>query len=149
MEPKSNIQRGRRFENYVAREIEVEGLGGARRETGSGSGTKKGDIFANLPFLIECKNQKKNVLKWWQSIGQAKEQAAIGNWAKEKWMLVVRDPGYGEFKQCYAMIDLHEMLRLLKKDQEPRIKAPDREMRWKLERFVAYGKALLKELETK
>ena len=55
---KSRIEKGKRFEKMIAKDIEAEGLGMARREVGSGSGKKKGDIASNLPFLIEAKNQK-------------------------------------------------------------------------------------------
>lgn len=146
MKPKSRIEKGKRFEKLIAKEIEAEGLGLARREDGSGSGKKKGDIAANLPFLIEAKNQKTIKIQEW--IRQAKSQAEMGNWSPDKWMLVFRDPSSPEVNpKIYAVLDFWETLKLLKKNQEPRIKKPDREMAWKLKRFVVYGKALLKELE--
>jgi Holliday junction resolvase len=114
MKPKSAHNKGKRFENLICQEIEAEGFGKARREIGSGSGTRKGDIFANIPFLIEAKNQKK--LNWWQSIDQAKKQAEIGNWDRDKWALIVRDPRTPEKKpDIYAVIDFWEFLKLMKK----------------------------------
>lgn len=134
IKPKTRIEKGKRFEKLIAREIEAEGLGLARREAGSGSGKRKGDIAANLPFLIEAKNQPsvkiKAILNW---IDQSKEQARIGNWSPRKWALVFRDPRTPEANpEIYAVIDFWELLKLFKKDSEPRVKAPDKEMKWHL-----------------
>ena len=120
MNPRSAINKGKRLENAICHEIEEMGLGAARRESGSGSGKNKGDIFANLPFLIEAKNQKK--MNWWKDIDQAKHQAEIGNWNHDKWALVVNDPRTAEFEHLYCVIDFWEFLKLLKKDKEPIIK---------------------------
>lgn len=144
MKPKTAIEKGKRFENYVAKEIEAEGLGMARREIGSGSGKRKGDIFSSLPFLLECKNQKH--LNWWQSITQAQKQAQEGNWDRNKWCLIVRDPRKPEFQECYAMIDLWEFLKLLKKNSEPRIKEPDKDLKWRLENLKQQCQQVIKKL---
>jgi len=149
MKSQSIIQKGKRFEKLIATEIEAEGLGLARREGGSGSGKKKGDIAANLPFLLECKNQPsvkiQAILNW---IDQSKRQAEIGNWSPEKWALVFKDPRTTEANpKIYAVIDFWELLKLFKKDSEPRIKEPDRELRWKVQRLVDSAKAVLKELK--
>ena len=133
MKPKSNIQKGKRFEEYICQQIEEMGLGTARREIGSGSGKRKGDIFADLPFLIEAKNQKS--LSWGQSIDQAVQQANVGNENPDKWALIVRDPRYPEFEKTYVVIDFHEFLKLLKKDSSPLIKEPDRQLKYALSRL--------------
>jgi Holliday junction resolvase len=148
MKPKSIIEKGKRFEKFIANEIEEIGLGSARREQGSGSGKKKGDIFANIPFLIEAKNQPtapiKRILAW---IDQAQKQANIGNWAHEKWCLIFRDPRTPEDNpECYAVIDMWEFLKLLKKDSEPLIKLPDRNLRWKLERLKTDCQEVIKDI---
>jgi len=146
MKAKSAIEKGKRFENFICQELEAEGLGKARREIGSGSGTRKGDIFANIPFLIEAKNQKS--LQWWQSIDQAKKQAEIGNWSSDKWALIVRDPRTPEQSpECYAVIDMWEFLKLLKKDSAPRIKEPDRNLKWKLTKLKDTINEVLRELK--
>lgn len=144
MKPKSKIEKGKRFEKFICGEIEAMGLGSARREIGSGSGLKKGDIFANLPFLIEAKNQKSiHLLRW---IAQAKQQARIGNWDERKWALVLRDPDTSEEQpDCYVVIDMWEFLALLKKDREPLIKKPDKEIKYKLTRLIESAKQVLKE----
>ena len=146
MNPKSKIAKGKRFENFIAKEIVASGLGKARREIGSGSGKYKGDINCNIPFLIEAKNQKQ--LAWWKSIDQAKEQARIGNYDLNKWALVVRDPRTLEANpDCYVVIDFWEWLELLKRNKEPKIKKADKEMSWKLKRLIQSAKQVLKELE--
>lgn len=145
MKPKSAHNKGKRFENYVAKEIEAEGLGMARREIGSGSGTRKGDIFSSLPFLLECKNQKH--LNWWQSITQAQKQAQEGNWDRNKWCLIVRDPRTSEDNsECYAIIDMWEFLKLLKKDSEPLIKEPDKDLKWRLVNLKQQCQQVIKRL---
>jgi len=131
MNSRSKIQKGRQFEVWCAEQIEEMGLGSARREIGSGSGKKKGDIFANIPFLLECKNHKR--IQIWESINQAKEQAIIGNSDADKWALIIREPrSPTENPNAYAVIDYHEFLKLLKKDKEPMVQAPDREFKWRL-----------------
>lgn len=143
--PKGKIQKGKFLENFVAKEIEAAGLGSARRELGSGSGKRKGDIFANIPFLIEVKNQDKPT--WMQNIKQAKRQAEIGNWGKEKWALVIRDPESPQVNPVlYAVIDFYEFLGLLKKSAEPKIKDPDRELKWKLIKLKQIINQILRDL---
>lgn len=131
MKPISAKKKGSRFELFVAKEITAEGLGKAGREANSGAGFRKGDIASNLPFLIECKNQRAiHILNW---IDQSKRQAEIGNWSPEKWALVFRDPRTPEANPTiYAVVDFWELLKLFKKDSEPRIKEPDRSMKWHL-----------------
>ena len=146
MESKLIKEKGESFEKLIAAEIKAEGLGFAKREAGSGSGKKKGDIAANLPFLIEAKNQK--IIKIQEWIRQAKEQARIGNYDPDKWAMVFKDPGSPEANpEIYAVIDFWQFLILLKKDSEPRIKEPDREMKWKVQRLIDSAKAVLKELK--
>ncbi len=146
MNSKSRIEKGKRFEKLIAKEIEDMGLGLARRESGSGSGLRKGDIAANLPFLIEAKNQATIKINKW--VDQAKSQAKIGNYDPEKWALVFRDPRTSEARpEIYAVIDFWEFLKLLKKDKEPMIKEPDREMSWRLRKLIADMKILEKMLK--
>lgn len=147
MTPKSRIQKGRAFENWIADQIEEIGLGGSRREIGSGSGKKKGDIFANIPFLIEAKNHAK--MNIWKGIRQAKDQARIGNKDPDKWTLVIREPGSPtDNPNAYAVIDLHEFLKLLKKDADPMTKSPDRELKYRLKALAQAAKQVEKYLPT-
>ena len=145
MKSQSIIEKGKRFEKRIAKIIQDEGFGTARRENGSGSGKRKGDIAANIPFMQEVKNWKKiKILEW---IRQAKSQAEKGNYDSDKWGVVFRDPNSPEENpNIYITLDLYQFLILLKKDSEPRIKEPDREMRWKLQRLIDSAKAVLKDL---
>lgn len=148
MKPKSAIEKGKRFEKLIAHEIELSGLGMARREVGSGSGLKKGDIAASIPFLIEAKNHNvrmKKILDW---IDQSKDQAEKGNASSEKWALVFKDPRSPEARpEIYAVIDFWQFLSLLRKDREPKIKEPDREMRYHLESLKVAVNRVIKDLK--
>jgi len=59
--------------------------------------------------------------------------------------LITRDPRYPEFERAYATINFWEFLELLKRYSEPRVKEPDREMKWKIQRLITSAKELLKE----
>jgi hypothetical protein len=145
MNPKSAQQKGKRFNDYINRQIEVAGLGRAVRTPGSGSGAIKGDVFSGLDFMIECKNQKK--MNWWGDIDQAQKEATDGNFDPDKWSLVVRDPRFPEFEKVYVLFDFWQWLELLKRSKEPIIKEPDRQVRWKIKTAIQVLKELLKEFE--
>jgi hypothetical protein len=114
MKPKSAIEKGKKFEKQVAEAIQIAGLGLARREIGSGSGKRKGDIAANLPFLLEAKNQK--ILKIQEWIRQSREQAQIGNYDRDKWGLVFKNPESPDANpEMFIVIDFFQFLELLKK----------------------------------
>lgn len=142
MNPQSRIKKGKLFEKYISQQIFESGLGKSIRTPGSGSGAIKGDLFNNLDFLFECKNQKK--LNWWKSIDQAKQQAVMGNYNRWKWALVVADPRTPQANpDAYAVIDFWQFLKLLLKDKEPEIKEPDREMKF----FLSKLKEDIKQVE--
>lgn len=145
MKPEQRKKKGARFERFIAHEIEASGLGKAGREANSGAGFRKGDIACNLKFLLETKNEKYvNLLP---NIDQAKEQAEKGNQWPEKWALISRDPRYPEFEKVYATIDFWQFLELLKREQEPMVKEPDKDMKWKLNRLIESAKSVIKILE--
>ena len=145
MKAKSRQNKGKRFEKFICQEIEAEGLGKATRTPGSGSGKLKSDIFSSLNWSIEAKHQKTiHILDW---IDQAKREAKQGNYDSDKWLLVFNDPkAKPEFSQVYAVLDFWELLKLLKKNSEPRIKAPDRELKWRLENLKNAINKVIKEL---
>jgi hypothetical protein len=143
---KSIQQKGKRAEKEVANRIERAGLGKARREAGSGNGKNKADIFANIPFLIEVKNQK--TIKFQEWIKQAKEQARIGNSDPNKWCLAIIDPSgvqSPERMEIYATIEFDEFLGLLKRSANPRVKEPDKEMARLMERAREFCRRLEKD----
>jgi len=144
MNPKSAINKGKRLEKFLCSAIEEVGLGKAVRTPGSGSGKIKGDVFANIEFMVECKNQKQF---HWSDIDQAKRQADIGNFNRDKWALIINDPRHREFEDVYAIIDVGQFLELLKKNKEPMIKEPDRETAWAIKNLIQSAKKVLKHLE--
>jgi hypothetical protein len=144
MNPKSAQQKGKRLENYVCEALEEMGLGKAVRTPGSGSGKIKGDTFSAIDFTIECKNQKQF---HWQDIDQAKEEAQKGNYYKDKWVLVMRDPRKPEFEAVYAVMDLGQFLELLKKNKEPIVKEPDRQTNWDIKNLIQSAKRVIKDFE--
>ena len=143
MNPNSKRAKGSRFERFLAKEITEAGLGTAHRELMSGGGWRKGDIASSLPFLIEAKHQKQiRILEW---IDQAKRETEQGNWDKDKWAVVFNDFRIKpEFSEVYAVIDFWQWLSLLKKNSEPKIKQPDRELKWRLERLKNAVNAVIK-----
>jgi hypothetical protein len=144
---RSAKDKGRRYENLIAKAIRDSGLDPrAGREIGSGSGTMKGDIRSTIPFLIEAKNQKTvHALDW---IDQAKEQASSGFAWKDRWALVFRDPRTPESQEIsYVVLDFYEFLNLLKKAAEPKMKNPDRAVEYKLKTLIRSAKEVLKEIE--
>ena len=143
--PKSAIAKGKRLTNFINQEIENYGFGKAISTPGSGCGKLKGDSWNNLPFLLEFKNSQ--TIHFLQDVDQAIRQAEIGNWAKEKWALILRDPRFPEFERLYATIDFYQFLDLLKRYAEPKIKEPDREMKYLMERVLKDAKEIIKRLE--
>ena len=146
MKPKTRIEKGKRFEKQIAQAIMDAGFGLARREAGSGSGLRKGDIASNLPFLIEAKNQKTIKIQEW--VRQAKSQAKIGNYDPDKWALVFKNPESPDANpEMFVTIDFYQFLDLLKRYSEPRVKEPDRNMKWKLAKLKDIINEVLRELK--
>ena len=146
MLPKSSIEKGKRLEKIVCQMIEGAGLGRAIRTPGSGNGKLKGDTFNNLPFMLEVKNHAK--LQWWASIRQAKDQAQKGNYDKDKWAMITRNPDTPETNpEMVAVIDFGEFLELMKKDKEPIVKEPDREFKYKVMRLKQSAQEVIKCLD--
>lgn len=145
MNPKSTIAKGKRFEDWIANQVKLAGLGDARREIGSGSGKRKGDIAWGLEFTPECKNEA-TVPSW---LIKRIEQAEMQAMGAQPWVLFVRDPRKGEGQmQAFTIMDFQDWLGLVQKSKEPKIKEPDRAVAWKLKRLIQAAKELLKELET-
>jgi len=134
MKPQSIKQIGKKFEDWCNDQIERMGLGRATRTPGSGSGKLKGDSFNALDFLFEFKSQRNPT--WKKNIRQAQREARKGNFNPDKWILVQRDPESPQANpQAFLIMDYIEGLKLLKKNQEPRIKEPDRELKFWLQKL--------------
>ena len=143
--------KGKALEDYISQEIRRKGLDRmAMRQIGSGSAIWKGDINTKMkvlgrPAVFEAKNQKN--IQWWQSIDQAKKQAEMGNFNPDKWALVVRDPRTPEDRpSVYALIDFWQFLELQKRAKEPKIKEPDRELKYLLTRLKETCNKVIKNL---
>ncbi|HZS45820.1 MAG TPA: hypothetical protein VFC63_12005 [Blastocatellia bacterium] len=146
MTPKASIEKGKRLEKWFCQQLEAYGIdANARREIGSGSGKKKGDIYSSLDFLVEAKNEA--TPHFTQNIDQAKAQAKIGFHNPDKWLLIQRDPRTKEFDDVYAVLDIHQFLTLYKKAMEPKIANPDTTVAYKLRRLIQSAKDVLKDLE--
>ena len=146
MQPKSAIAKGKKLEEFVAEAIQIAGLGKSIRTPGSGSGNRfKGDLFNNLEFMFEIKNEENP--HFLQNIKQARRQAEIGNWNRDKWILVQRNPESPQNNpELFAVMDFYKLLELLKKNSEPKTKEPDRELKWKLEKLKQIAKEIIKDL---
>ena len=144
MKPAQRRKKGQRFERMLAKDIEAEGLGKAGREAMSGGGYRKGDIASSLKYIIEAKNQK--VIHFLNWVDQTKEEARVGNNWPEKWILAIRDPRTPETQtEIYAVMDWYELLKLLKKESEPRVKEPDRQLTWDIKALINTCKKILKQ----
>lgn len=146
MNIKSAQEKGKRFARWFVEQLSDHGIDtNARPEVGSGNGKKKGDIFSSMDFLPELKNHENP--SWMPTIDQAKAQAKIGFHNPDKWLAVIRDPRFTEFQEVYAILDIQQFFILYKKAMEPKVTNPDKNVSFKLRRFLQYGKELLKELE--
>lgn len=145
MNVKSQQQIGKNFAKWANQQIEEAGLGLAANTSGSGSGKLKGDSYNNLPFMFEFKSEKRP--NWKGNIEQARHQAEIGNFDNDKWALIQRDPDTPMANpQAFAIIEYHEFLKLLKKNSEPLIKSPDRNLKWKLEKLRTICREIANEI---
>jgi hypothetical protein len=137
---------GKKFGKWANHQYEEAGLGLAAPTPGSGCGKIKGDSYNASEFMFEFKSERHP--NWKGNINQARQQAKTGNFYHNKWVLIQRDPETTQDNpQAFAVLDYIEFLNLLKKNQEPRIKVQDKEMKWKLERLVDAAKRVIKELE--
>jgi hypothetical protein len=146
MKAKSAIEKGKRAEKCACERIERAGLGESCRTPGSGSGKKKGDLFNNLPFMFEVKNWDNLHIQEW--VRQAKRQAEQGNFDSNKWAVVMVNPDGAqdiERMELWFLCEFDEALELMKRSAEPKVKQPDKELKWRLELLSEYLKHLEKE----
>jgi hypothetical protein len=139
MRPKSAIEKGKELEKYVLGLLEPI-FAEAKRQPGSGSGLGKWDIVCGN-WTIECKNTK--TFKW----GEAAKQIA-GDTFGIRTGVVVWHPPHTPLHASIAIINVHDLVELLQKAQEPKTKESltgSRELRYKTQSAVNALKALLKE----
>ena len=145
MKPRSSIQKGRDFENWIAHQAELAGFARSVREVGNGSGKRKGDVSWAIKKTPEAKNDTahfpKLLLDW---VAQAERQAVGG----QPWVLILRDPRSPQANcRAFAILDFQEWLALEQRNRQPKVKEPDRETTWKLRRLIEAAKSVIKELE--
>jgi hypothetical protein len=146
IDPKSKIAKGKKLEKYVAQTIRDKGLDKkAIRTPGSGSGQFKGDTHTKLTILgrqahIECKNQKLlKIQEWWRQ----SEKDSMGYGEPLLVFKIHQEP----LESAKVVVYFDTFLDLCKKAEEPKMKDPDRETTWKLERLIQAAKAVLKDLK--
>ena len=107
---------------------------------GSGSGTReKGDIrIPALNLVIEAKKQKQVSMSKW---AEQSEKEGLGF---NKTALIWQIPKTPHIR---ADIDLCYFAELLKRAEEPKLKEPDRQLKWKIQKGVDILKSIIKDLE--
>lgn len=144
----TNKEKGDNFENFVLSIINEEIDPKAERTPASGAKLFKGDIYSpKLNARIECKDHKQlSVGKWIEQLKQENRgEHNIG-------MIVFRDPKSPLISPTpYCLIDLSSLIQmtqskaLLAEIQSD--KQENRQLIWKIERFVTNCKELIKELK--
>ena len=143
MRPRSAKNKGNRYENHLIEILRERLDSKAQRTYGSGSGLDKQDVrLPSFNIEIEAKNQKTiKLLDWWE---QCKRQE-YGNTA----VLCLRNPRKPEFLESLVVMGLDDWIELVKKQNETvEVESNyDPKLKWKLKRFLDYGKEVFKELE--
>lgn len=143
MSIKSNLQKGKDLENFVADLLNQYGIDTrAIRQKGSGSGKAKGDIHTDAGFTIECKNTKR--FDWKSAADQVKREAM--GYQKE---MIIWHPPQRPMDESVAIVNVHEIMFLLKfwKDHQGREGILDKfTIKNNLEKAVFHLKNVVKEL---
>ena len=140
MKIKSSIAKGKELENYIVDRLRLSGLDNrAYRQKGSGNGLNKGDVWNDLSLCIECKNQKNFSKDWF-------EQAEKESMGTQEPIVVWHAP-QTPLEASMVFITWDYLEKLLVRSKEPPTPETSNELKWRVKRFVDYGKELLKELE--
>ena len=107
---------------------------------GSGSGNReKGDVrVPSLDLVIEAKKHKRTSMSDW---AKQSEKEGLG-WNKTA--LIWQIP---QTPHIRADIDIRYFADLLKRSEQPKMKEPDKEMKWLLQKAVDTLKQIIKKLE--
>jgi len=133
-------QKGRQLVKEVIRILKDEYNIDCHETVGSGSGTReKGDIrVPALNLVIEAKKQKQVSMASWAT--QSEKEGLGYNKTALAWQIP-------QTPHIRIDIDLCYFAELLKRAEEPKIKEPDREMKWLIQKLVDTGKQVIKRLE--
>jgi len=139
MSVQNTRQKGRRFVKEIIDIFRREIDEATYEVVGSGAGPDKGDVrVPKLDLVIEAKDHKKISVAQW--IEQAEEEGL----GFSDYALIWKHPRNKEF---YVDIPLNYFIELLKKYEEPKIKEPDRELKWKLNHLKTSINQVLKEIK--
>lgn len=140
MKNKSAKAKGKVLEDFVAQKIRESGLdNNAKRQIGSGSGKFKGDISTSINWCIECKNTRSFM---WDKTSKQVAREAMGTQNE----VIVWHPYGRPLDDSIAILNINDFIELLKRNQEPKIKEPDKEMKWNLIKLKSAINNILKQL---
>ena len=110
---------------------------------GSGAGLEKGDIrIPSVDLVIEVKNHKQINMAHWV---RQSEREGLGY---NRTALLWKTPESPQDDPAMRIdIDIRYFLDLLKRSQEPKIKTPDRELKWEIKKLIQSAKQVIKKLE--
>ena len=132
-------QKGRQLVKEVIRILKDEFNIQAYEVVGSGAGKEKGDIRVySSDLVIEAKKQKRTSMSDW--VKQSEKEGLGYNKTALAWQIP-------QTPHIRIDIDLCYFAELLKRAEEPKIKEPDRSLKWDIQRLVDAGKRVIKQLE--
>lgn len=138
MKPKSAHNKGNRFENYLIEYLRENLDAGTHRTYASGRGTDKQDVrIPNYKIELEAKNQKTiKLIDWWE---QCKSQE-FGN----RGILAIRNPRKPEFREILVVMEMSDLIEILKKEPEEVESGLDKNTKWKVKRLKEAAQDLFK-----
>ena len=110
----------------------------ARRNVSSGSTYYKSDVHNSINYNFEVKVGKHFSLP--KALKQTQRDAEM---AHSKPAIPFHLDGMRD-DSWWIVIDAYEWAELIKRNKEPISKAPDREMKWKIQRLVEAAKQVMK-----
>lgn len=136
--------KGRRFENYLVKELRERVDENTHRVIGSGSGLDKNDVrIPSLNIEVEAKNASEyHIGQDWE---QVKEQLTMGNVG----VLAIRNPKKPEFEETLIVIDLGDWIDLLQgaSGEVKVISNKDNDLKWAVRNLKEACNKVLKLLE--
>lgn len=100
--------RGTQFETLIVRTLQTLGFPSAERRALHGN-VDKGDVAGCGPLVFECKAAKRFELSQWLAETETERINAGADYG----VLVVKRQGHGTGEKQYAIMEFHDMVRLL------------------------------------
>lgn len=104
-----NRQKGTAFETQVVEALKANGFSHAERRALHGT-ADKGDITGTGPLVWECKNHKEIKLSEWLTETEQERLNAMADHG----ILVVKRKGRGDALKSYAVMELGQLITLLR-----------------------------------